>query len=168
MAEENKGAEMKKLFVTGKTFEVKDALKAVGFKWDRPTKRWWREVSADELDQAKTAVEGLGVTVHVEGDADAPPVPAEKGDGGAKPAAKKKFAAPSGPRLTVGGKTYPLKTEIKELGFRWDRDTKQWWRNADKKEAMEIRRDLERLSPEISVNYIEEEAPGDGGDAAGD
>ncbi len=153
---DQKDGEKKRFFVGGNTYEVKDSLRAIGFQWDRAKKRWWREIPLEELEVAKSAIESLGVTVHVEGEE--PPAAAK-----AKPK-----NAPAGPRLVVGGKTYPVKQEIKELGFRWDRESKSWWRAATADEVAELKASLEALGAELTVDYIEESAPADApGEAAG-
>ena len=156
--EKNDAGETKKVWVTGKTFEIKDTLRAAGFQWDRARKRWWRDVPLEELEQAKSAVEVLGARVHVEGADDAPAEAAETGGGGEKKGRGRGGNAPSGPRITVGGKTYPVKSEIKELGFTWDGASKQWWRTATKEEAEELRPQLERISPELQIGWVDEPA----------
>ena len=156
MTEENENAavESKKVFVTGKTFEVKDTLRAAGFQWDRAKKRWWRDVPLDELEQAKSSLEVLGVRLHVEG-VDAPTEEAADAGGEKKP---RRGKAPTGPRITVGGKTYPVKGEIKDLGFLWDGATTTWWKTATKEEADDLRPQLERISPELQIGWVDEPA----------
>jgi hypothetical protein len=47
--------------ISGNTFPVKDALKALGARWDAANRVWM--ISADKAEQAKSLVENKGMIV---------------------------------------------------------------------------------------------------------
>jgi hypothetical protein len=54
------------LYVKGDTFDVKDKLKAAGYKWDSYEKEWVRNhVAPENLEAALAELRGLGAEVRV-------------------------------------------------------------------------------------------------------
>lgn len=57
-----------RVVATGKTFDAKDALKGLGFRWDFRQQQWFKMIEDEKIDDLFEQVEELGLGVRCEFD----------------------------------------------------------------------------------------------------
>ena len=62
---------------------------------------------------------------------------------------KKRTAYYQGGKVFVEGDTFPIKDDLKALGFKWDSERRTWWKLG---KLDDLREDLEALGVEVQQN----------------
>lgn len=90
--------EGRRFYLQGLPFEAKDRAKALGCKFDWDRKCWWTG-KRDVADQVA-------------------------GEAAAK--AEARAAVAGEPKVAIGGNTYPVRDQLRDLGGAWDAGRKSW------------------------------------------
>src|SRR5690606_13952379 len=101
----------RRYYLVGNTYPVKDALKNAGAHWDRDRGAWWTS-KADVAERFAAQA-----TAKAE----------------ARTAAVASTAGES--RVAIGGNTYPVRDQLRDLGGSWDAGSKSWMVPASKADA---------------------------------
>lgn len=98
----------RRYYLVGNTYPVKDALRSAGAHWDRDRGAWW--TSKSDVAQRFAAQ----ATAKAEA---------------------RSAAAAEGNKVAIGGNTYPVRDQLRDLGGHWDAASKAWMVPASNAEA---------------------------------
>jgi hypothetical protein len=119
--------EGRRVWLSGKTFDHKDTIRAAGGKWDSDSQRWW-------IGSAKWS--DLESKLQAKNDKLAKFAPAEQKATPATDSPNEPKPAPAS-KITIGGNTFAHKDKIRAAGGKWDGARKVW--TVDSKAAEKLR-----------------------------